>query len=184
MFALLLIAAFLLLVVSPVIITAFLYRLLRRKGWQKTAFVFPVLLAAYCYLWYDALYPSNNFYKDEFAKIMQAPELKDAKAISKSASYPDIHGDYAACVTVELPGDKFDDVLNRVRKDSAFSVVTNESNIIGTEELQNVLSSIKNKNYLARYQGDKLEHYRSHGAYVMVAFLDDHKTILLYRASS
>lgn len=173
-----------LLFILPISVTLLLYSWLKRKGWKKTAFIFPSLFAVYCYGWYDAFYPSNSFYKNEFTHIIQGPIFERASVISKSSSYPDIHGDYSACVAIELPQNDFNNLFDKIRKDSAFSAITNHNSIIGSAELHNVLESVNNKSYLAQFQGDKLSYKRSSGAYVLISFLADHKTVIMYRVSS
>lgn len=92
------------------IVLAMLYLLVRwlwLKGRYGRLLIASSLLAL---LWsiYDAVYPSESFYAAELQHLIKISLPAESKFIYKTATYPDIHGDYSACFIVHLPATAFD----------------------------------------------------------------------------
>ena len=162
----------------------FVFSLAFYKWWQKrnvrtTIFlVLAGLLLPYSYLVYDAFYPSDSFYKEEFAKLTKFPFPDKCTITKKSASYPDIHGDYAACAQIEVSQIEYDGLLEHFANNPSYTF--DSTNFIGCEEFYWVTKNINKYDYARRFAtGDVIT-----GAYVFVGFLNDKKTIIMYRVSS
>lgn len=173
-----------LIVLAPSLLCFVFYRWFRKKGWVKAAWIFPILLLAYGYIWYDALYPSDRFYKDEFVEITNTPLPASAKVIHKSASYPDQHGDYSSCAVIIVSSTDFETLFQKIKSDSSFSLMNQQSLFIGSTEFNDVAHDFTDSDYLSKFSGAKSKYAARWGAYVLVAFLADRKTIIIYRASS
>lgn len=153
------------------------------KWWHKrtvrTAILLTLstLLLPYSYVVYDAFYPSDSFYKEVFAKLTKLPFPATGKITKKSASYPDIHGDYAACAQIEVSPTEYDELIAHFANNPA--CVYDSTRFIGGEEFDWVTRNIDKRDYARRFAiGDAI------GAYVFIGFLSDKKTIVMYRVSS
>ncbi|GAB2860775.1 hypothetical protein [Hymenobacter ruber] len=162
----------------------FVFSLAFYKWWQKRnlrATVFLILagvLLPYSYLVYDAFYPSDSFYKEEFVKLTNFPFPATGNITKKSASYPDIHGDYAACAQIEVSRTEYDGLLEHFANNPSYAY--DSTTFIGCEEFYWVTNNIDKNEYVRRFAtGDVVT-----GAYVFVGFLSDKKTIIVYRVSS
>ena len=162
----------------------FVFSLAFYKWWQKRnvrAAIFLILaglLLPYSYIIYDAFYPSDNFYKELFAKLIKSPFPATGNIIKKSASYPDIHGDYAACARIEVSPTEYDELLKHFADNPSYAY--DSTHFIGGEEFYWVTNNIDRQEYVRRFAiGDVVT-----GAYVFVGFLSDKKTIIVYRVSS
>jgi len=169
---------------APLIICTLLYVWFRKKGWSRTAWLFPVLLLAYSYLWYDAFYPSNTFYEKEFIEITRIPWPISARIVNKASTYPDIHGDYSSCASLTVSRSDFNSLLDKVKKDSSFSLMDDKSLFIGSNTFHSVTKSFVASDYLYKFHGAKSPYMEKSGAYILMAFLTDYKTIIIYRTSS
>lgn len=154
------------------------------KWWQRRsrrAIVFLILaglLLPYSYLCYDAFYPSDGFYKEEYVKFTKLPFPATGVIIRKSASYPDQHGDYASCAQIEVSPTEYDGLLKHFA--NAPSYAYDSTTFIGGEEFYWVTNDIGENEYLRRFAiGDAIT-----GAYFFIGFLNDRKTIIMYRVSS
>lgn len=162
----------------------FVFLLAFYKWWHKRsrrAIVFLILaglLLPYSYLCYDAFYPSDSFYKEEFVKLTKLSFPATGDIIKKSASFPDQHGDYAACAQIEVSPTEYDRLLKHFANTPSYAY--DSTNFVGGEEFYWVTNNIDDKEYLRRFAtGDAIEE-----AYVFIGFLNNRKTIIMYRASS
>lgn len=162
-----------------------LFRWWKKKSWGRGVLLIPAsLLLIFSYFVYDAFYPADEFYKAEATKILGYPLPIGSNIGSKSASYPDQHGDYAACAAIKLSTSDFDKLLQKVTTDSSFSIIHDSKSIIGGGELTYVTQSFTEGDYLYRFVGNTSASSRKRDAYVLVGFLIDHHTIVIYRTSS
>lgn len=67
---------------------------------------------------YDAVYPSDDFYLGEFAEVTLRRAPNTARVVAKSASYPDLHGDYCSFSRIELGASAYDHVLRELSTDA------------------------------------------------------------------
>lgn len=112
---------FLLVILSPVFIAYIVYRWLKRKGYPKTgAGILIGVLCAWGYLVYITLYPGEDFYKEEFELATKMKFPASAEIISKSAGYPDLTGDYDACVLFKPGKKEYKELLYTVKQDTCF----------------------------------------------------------------
>lgn len=89
-----------------------------RRSRRLTYVAVSVFLA---YSAYDAVYPSDDFFLGEYAEVTlrQAPDT--ARVIAKSASYPDLHGDYCSFSRIALGARDYDELLRQLSEDSRLS---------------------------------------------------------------
>lgn len=162
----------------------FVFALACYKWWHKrnvVATVFLILaglLLPFSYLVYGAFYPSDSFYREEFATLAKFSFPASGSIIRKSASYPDIHGDYAACARVEVSQIEYDRLLAHFANNPSYAY--DSTNFIGGEEFSWVTNNLDKKEYIKQFAtGDVIT-----GAYIFFGFLRDRKTIIMYRVSS
>jgi hypothetical protein len=151
----------------------------QKRNTKATIFLIVAsLLLPWSYLCYDAFYPSDSFYKDVFAKLIKFPFPASGNIIRKSASYPDQHGDYAACAKIEVSPIEYDALLKHFTSSPSYAY--DSTNFIRGAEFDWVANSINKSQYASRFAtGDVIT-----GAYVFIGFLRDKKTIIMYRVSS
>jgi hypothetical protein len=91
----------LLVVVSIFVIAGFALRWLRRRGRIGQC---ALGLAALGVGWalFEAIYPSDAVYIAELNRLSGVRLPDDASFLEKTASFPDLHGDYSACFIVRL----------------------------------------------------------------------------------
>ncbi|TXI47533.1 hypothetical protein [Methylophilus sp.] len=73
--------------------------------WSKGRYGRMFLAASFLWvLWsiYDAVYPPQSFYTSELQRLVKVNLPSDAQFQYKTATYPDIHGDYSVCFIVRL----------------------------------------------------------------------------------
>ena len=167
------IIVFLLIVGIPIISSIFLYKYLNRKfdgNWQKYLSLIPTLLLIY--MVYSAIFPADEFYKEDFKEITKLDFPEQSEILYKTASYPDQFGDYTSVFAVKTTNKNYQKVLNQIRKtgfvnkkDSWYSPETNEA------------LSKANENIKSEYFKEKA------GKNYYLAFLKDNKTIILRRIS-
>ena len=63
---------------------------------------------------YDAVYPPESFYVAELKNMVKVNLPSDAQFQFKTATYPDIHGDYSACFIVRLPQASWEQLKNSI----------------------------------------------------------------------
>jgi hypothetical protein len=91
-------------VILLLVVLALLY-LLVRWLWRKGRYGRLLLAASFIgVLWsiYDAIYPPPSFYTAELQRLVNVSLPAEAQFVYKTATYPDIHGDYSACFIVHL----------------------------------------------------------------------------------
>lgn len=78
--------------------------------WKKGPYgrVAAVALALFFgYTAFDAVFPSESFYREEFEHRTGLTLLASARIVFKQSSYPDFHGDYAAEMLFEVSPEDF-----------------------------------------------------------------------------
>jgi hypothetical protein len=116
------------LIVIPLIIWAviawlfrFMYKAFakRNKGWIAII----IIVGATAFItWniYRAFYPADEFYYQDFEKISFRKIPASADILSKSATYPDFHGDYCSAAVIELSVADYHKLLNDIKADKRF----------------------------------------------------------------
>lgn len=90
-------------------------------SWVKTKYVkylVALLFAIYCYEWWRAFYPEDDYFKSQFEYISGIELPKSAKVIHKSASFPDLHGDFDSCFVISLSKQELQKLLDKNQLES------------------------------------------------------------------
>lgn len=85
--------------------------------WKKGgawAFAGIAICVGFSYSVYDAIYPSDSFYKDEFKRVSGMSFPESGVVTQKYSTYPDIHGDYASCALIELSTEDYNLLKKRL----------------------------------------------------------------------
>lgn len=82
------------------------------------------------YLSFTAVYPTDDFYFDEFETITLRKIPDSAKVLTKSATYPDLHGDYDSEATIQLSSTDYQSLFKQIQQDKRFNKVSNDANKI------------------------------------------------------
>jgi hypothetical protein len=123
---------------------------------------------------YTAIYPSEDFYKEDFKEITGLDFPQAGSIVFKSASYPDQFGDYGSVSIVRISKEFLFELEGQLR-DKGFKK-TFERN--GSNELDRALKEIGNREIEKEFS---VEYER--GIYYYVAFLSDKETIIVNRQS-
>jgi hypothetical protein len=180
-FFFLLIFSTVLLLSIPLGICWLLYRWLKRKGHYRSATLLPsALVLALGYFIYTVFYPDDSFYADEFQQITGHPLPTSAEIEAKDASYPDQHGDYAACARIKLSPADYHLLAQQVSHNTAFQDMRGDfrTHFIYGTTFENVNPDFDDgTSYHQAY-------FRNRNAFMFIGFLRDGKTIIMYRSSS
>ena len=158
----------------PILITFWIYRILRKKGvnpkWRILAFI-PIFIVGYFV--YDAFYPSSEFYETDFKEVTGIELPKNSDFEYKTAGYPDTHGDYTSVSIIEV-GTEF---YKKLQIDLTENGFVENGERIGCIEMDNAkrnMNGLKIEREFSKENGDK---------FYYVAFLSDKKTVLVQRSS-
>lgn len=156
---------------------------LYKKGFKRTAFAIPVFVVGLiAYVIYIAIYPSNDYYKDEFETDLSTPFPKSATIIKTDATYPDIHGHFQACFAMTIAQNGYFDFKRRLDTMQDMTVNSNIDSVLGqesgSEPYANIMKNYNLKNIISVYS-KKVE--QPHKVYLI--FFNDNKTAVFYRSS-
>ena len=173
-FFLLLILVPILIIGIPILVTIWIYRILKKKGvnpkWRILLFI-PIFIVGYFV--YDTFYPSSEFYKEDFEEVTGIELPKNSKFEYKTTGYPDTHGDYTSVSIIDV-GTEF---YNSLKSDLIKNGLTENGKRIGCSEMDSAerkLNELKIEREFSRENDDK---------FYYVAFLSDKKTILVQLSS-
>ena len=169
------ILAFMLIIGIPIAITYLLYKYFNRKFPNKlykyVAFA-PTLLLIYS-IW-TAIYPSQDFYEDDFKEVTQIEFPKNSKFIYKDATFPDHFGDYTSVFMIETSKNEIDKLKAQLEKLKFEEIQDDKWHSFETKSaIQKTKAKISNQ-YNYEIQDGK-NYY--------VALFDDNKTVLIRRIS-
>jgi len=174
LFFLLLILVPILIIGIPILLSFWIYRILRKKGvnqkWRILAFL-PIFIVGY--FTYVAFYPSSEFYKTDFKEVTGIDLPINSEFEYKTAGYPDQHGDYTSVSIIEV-GTEF---YKKLQSDLTKNGFTENGKTIGCTEIDNAkrkLNGLKIEREFSKENG---------GNFYYVAFLSDKETILVQRSS-
>jgi hypothetical protein len=171
LFAALIVAAF---AAIPVILSVIIFRWLSRRGYRKIAII--VLLAFYSFIAYNiytAIFPTDDFYYDEFRTVTLKPIPKSAVIVKKTASYPDFHGDYTSVSLIKLSKQDYRKLLSEIRADKRL----HKGEIIGSSELDETMGKQFEGRVTAVFNRtipNESDHY------LTIMFLNDAQSIVVY----
>lgn len=99
---------------------------------KKRLKIMVLTLIIFCagYLAVTAVYPSDDFYFGEFETITSRKIPDSAKVLTKSATYPDLHGDYDSEATIQLSSTDYQSLFKQIQQDKRFNKVSNDANKI------------------------------------------------------
>lgn len=118
---------------------------------------------------YDAIYPSDDFYEDDFKETFQIEFPDSGKIISKSATFPDIHGDYTSMALFSVNKNDMNLIIKRMDSNKYFVRFSSHTELdpklrLGLSEKQEVNFDV---NY--KLQGDTDSNYSlSHIYYLSI----------------
>jgi hypothetical protein len=161
----------------PILGSVFGYKWLKRKGYKKAAFGVPVLIIGILfYLIYNAVYPGNNFYVQDFEKNTGILFPSSGRIIKKDATYPDIHGHYSSRAIIEFSTSDYLHTVQTLQSDAKFKTDTSRFHF-----LSETLDFFKSE----EINGTKFSSILVGGrnAQFTVGFLKDGKTIVFERHS-
>lgn len=162
----------------PIVISYFIYRWLRRTEFKKNAFIVPTLiLGTLTFYIYTAFYPTDSFYREDFASNTNIKLPNTAKILAKDASYPDQFGDYWSSAIIQLNEDEYLKLESELSKSKNFEIDTTNQKIGITKEYSKLTENISENEI-------KIVYYNKNKEWFKVAFLKDKKRIIFERSSS
>ncbi len=159
----------------PLTILYFLYKYLRKKGLGWLGIVIIISFSFYfLYSGYTALYPTDQFYLDEFKEVTLRNAPSSIQVLRKAASYPDFHGDYCSASAMTLSESDYKDLLQSLIEDNKFVATTEKQ---GSQEFYNVMSNYVKMEIeygFVRNEPAESDHYR------YIGFMEDRRTIIVH----
>ena len=175
LYILLLVLVPILIIGLPIILLIWLNKISKRRNLNpkwRILFYIPIFVVGYFI--YDGIYPSSEFYKIDFKEVTEMKFPESGKIIYKTASFPDLHGDYTSSFLVEFDESDLTKIENKLKND-------------GFEEKENNMNSseldyIENKKGQKKYSKVYTRQLKN-GKHYSVGFLDDNKTVIITRVS-
>ena len=121
---------------------------------------------------YIAIFPTDEFYYNEFNTVTLRPIPKSAVIIKKSASYPDFHGDYCSVSLIKLSKQDYNKLLNEIKADKRL----HKGDIIGSSELDEVAGKSLDSRVIGVFNRN-IPNEEDH--YLTIAFLKDKQSIIV-----
>ena len=132
-----------------------------------------LLLLFSAYHTYNAFFPSESFYVEEFKTVTFREIPKSAKFIEKNSSYPDIHGEYCSSSQIKLSKAEFKKLLTELNSDNRLA---KNGEIIDSDEFYKSRGGKSSKkivyNFIRKIEGQE-DHY------LFIGFCDDNETIFV-----
>lgn len=123
---------------------------------------------------YNAFYPNESFYVDEFKEVTNLEIPKSYNFIEKTASYPDFHGDYISCSEIKLSNDDFKNLLSSVKKE-VYLTSANTNEISNSEESLAVISYKEQSQIMYGFKKVTTDYTTYY-----IGFKNDNQTIFVY----
>lgn len=127
----------------------------------NTVYLSSLFIVAF-YFTYDAFYPSENYYAEEFKTVTLRELPNSAEFVEKSTSYPDFHGDYCSSSQIKLSKEDFRKLFNEINHDKR---------IIKSGEIQSKNKHIK-YSFSRKIENQEDQH-------LFIGFCDDGKTVFI-----
>ena len=147
------------------------YNKLKIKGHKKVANFFALIFISIAvFIGYEiigAIYPYDDWYKENFQINSGMAIPKNGKIVYKDAGYPDIHGHFISACSFELSPESFKQFLK------AFPANSNYCDC-GSDEIYHVMQHYNKKNINHVYK--KVDGNSS----IYLMFLNDDKTIIYF----
>ena len=158
----------------PVFLSIVFYRWFSKLGYRYVAIV--VLLCGYsylCYSIYTAIYPTDDFYFQEFQTVTLRKVPKSAVIVKKTASYPDFHGDYCSVSLMKLSNEEYSNLLNQIKLDKRF----HPEELLGSSELDEVVGKALVHELTTIYS---CKNFKKGENYSAIIFCKDKRSIVVY----
>jgi hypothetical protein len=166
--------AFLLLIGTPILIGFIIYKWLKRKGYKKLGIsILCVIILSLSYMFYTALYPTDDFYFEEFKQVTLREIPNSAEIMEKSCSYPDFHGDYCSSSQVKLSKEDYLKLLREMENDNRLTKTTQMN---GFQEFSNTIGGKKESNII---KGFTRVIVGEEDQYLYIGFYNDNETIFV-----
>ncbi len=150
------------------------YKWLKRKDYPKIAIAIPaIIMGAFFYSIYTAFYPTDNFYFEEFKEVTLRQVPESAIVIRKSASYPDMHGDYCSASLIRLSRQDFIILFDELSQDKR---LVKNGELISSSEFEEVIGNSKPENIKFSFIRQITE---KEDLYLYIGFMDDQETIVV-----
>jgi len=175
MFILLIIFAFLLLIGIPIGLSYLIYRFIKKRNSDKRLrFIALTPIIIITNIIYSALYPSEEFYREDFTEVTGTKLPMQVEFKYKSATYPDHFGDYASISIIKVDSDYYnklpDFLIKKGLKENGQKIHTTEF----AKALEQIDNLEINKEFSMEEDGS---------IYSYVGFLSDNETIIVKRLS-
>jgi hypothetical protein len=178
MYLLLLLLIAILIVGLPILISVGSYRLLKRKGHNKMAVALSILtIAVPGYYVFNAIFPDESFYTEEFKVNTDIPLPSSAVFLSKDATYPDIHGSYTSVAVIRLSETDYSKLYEHFKKDKIFQRDTSVNSFLYSSE-----ETLRNEGFSDTHISTVFVGMRKYQ--FKIAFMSDGRTIFFERHSS
>ncbi|MFT2010208.1 hypothetical protein ACMA1I_16150 [Pontibacter sp. 13R65] len=128
------------------------------------------------YQTYDAIYPSDSFYKNEFTSNTGIDFPKSGVIQKKNAWYPTMHGDYWSAAIAEFSPEDYETLHRIFTASDKFETDTTRQGIGATVDYRDLTSHIQKQDIERVYA-------RKRGGWFKIAFLRDKKTIIFEKVS-
>ncbi len=92
-------------------------------AWRIAGYAF---VTGFAWIIIRAVWPGEDFYRDEFKENTGLSLPADTDFQSKSATYPDQHGDYQASALVILPDTAYQRLLTKIQRSERWHTMTRE----------------------------------------------------------
>ena len=166
---------FLLLLGIPIGSSYLIYRWMKKRNVDRRIRIIslaPIILLIY--IVYDSIYPSDDFYKEDYKEVTNHEFPKSGNIISKSASFPDHFGDYTSSALIELDSSEYHSLQSKLIENK-FVIDSTE---FGSNEREHVERELNGRIYIK-----KMNKELSGGKHYFVGFLSDEKSIVYQRIS-
>jgi amino acid transporter len=172
---LLILLFFVVLIGIPIGISYLIYQWIKKKEFEKKwrlLAIIPLIIVGYFF--YTAIYPDEDYYKNDFKEVTDMEFPKSGKILYKTASYPDQFGDYTSSFLAEFENDYLQKLEANLKKKG---FVKKENNM-SSEELDYIENKKGSRKYSAEYSKEL-----NGGKYYSVGFLNDNKSVVITRVS-
>jgi hypothetical protein len=142
------------------------------RNWKTYLGLIPIMILSF-YI-YEGIYPSNDFYKQDFRTVTGLDFPENGVINYKTASYPDQHGDYTSISIIDV-----DELFyNKLRTHLLSIGFKDETNPVGSTQFSEEMNHISEQDIIGG-----LSLTEGYGTYYYVGFLSNRRTIIVERSS-
>ena len=101
----------------PIGLSILIYLIIKkRKLNRKFQLLALIPILTISYIIYDAIYPSDSFYKEDFYEVTKIKFPENGDIIYKTATFPDQFGDYTSISISKIDKSDFRNILLKLKK--------------------------------------------------------------------